>query len=160
MADSLVWDATCTNTFNSSYVTDCAVAPGATAHAAEHRKRTCYTALTQRYHLEPLAVETTGLLGPAISSLLTELGHHITAQTREKRGTCWRQPYCHSWQHCRHHYPSSGALLHTLSLSLVLETHPPHTLLQTFTSKVLHVTAVCGKAGAAAFRLRDAQIYY
>ena len=86
---SLVWDATCTNTFSSSHVTDCAVAPGAAARAAEQRKRTRYAALTQRYRFEPLAVETSGVLGPAISSLLTEIGRRITAQTGEKREACW-----------------------------------------------------------------------
>ena len=86
---SLVWDATCTNTYNSSHVTDCAVAPGAAARAAEQRKRTRYAALTQRYRFEPLAVETSGVLGPSIASFLTEVGRRITSQTGEKRETCW-----------------------------------------------------------------------
>ena len=86
---SLVWDATCTNTFGATHVTDCAVTPGHAARAAEQRKRTRYAALAQRYRFEPLAVETTGVLGPAITKLLTELGHRISAQSGEKRETCW-----------------------------------------------------------------------
>ncbi|KAG0713662.1 hypothetical protein GWK47_015705 [Chionoecetes opilio] len=86
---SLLWDATCTNTFGATHVTDCAISPGAAARAAEQRKRARYAALAQRYRFEPLAVETTGLLGPAISKLLAELGRRITAQTGEKRETCW-----------------------------------------------------------------------
>ncbi|KAG0715538.1 Retrotransposable element SLACS protein [Chionoecetes opilio] len=37
---SLLWDATCTNTFGATHVTDCAISPGAAARAAEQRKRT------------------------------------------------------------------------------------------------------------------------
>lgn len=86
---SLVWDATCSNTFSSTHVTACAVTPGAAARAAEQRKQARYAALVQRYRFEPLAVETTGVLGPAISKFLAELGRRITAQTGEKRETCW-----------------------------------------------------------------------
>ena len=86
---SLVWDATCTNTFSSTHVTHCAVNPGAAACAAEHRKRRRYEALAERYRFEPLAVETSGVLGPAITKLTGELGRRISEQTGEKRETCW-----------------------------------------------------------------------
>ena len=86
---SLAWDATCTNTFNSTIVAACAVDPGAAARAAEQRKRNHYAAIARRYRFEPLAVETTGVLGPAISKFLAELGRRISAQTGEKRETCW-----------------------------------------------------------------------
>lgn len=86
---SLLWDATSTNTFGSTHVTECAVNPGAAARAAELRKRTRYAALAQRYRFEPLAVETTGVMGPAFLGLVQELGRRITELSGEPRETCW-----------------------------------------------------------------------
>ncbi|KAG0727014.1 hypothetical protein GWK47_035529 [Chionoecetes opilio] len=55
------------------------------------RKRARYTPWHCDTVSKPLAVETTGVLGPAISKLLAELGSRITAQTGEKRETYWDQ---------------------------------------------------------------------
>ena len=88
---SLLWDVTCTNTFGIMHVTNCAVKRGAAAQAAEQRKQLRYAALLTRYHFEPLAVETTGMLGPTFRKILQELGRRITAETGDTRETCWQQ---------------------------------------------------------------------
>ena len=86
---SLVWDATCWNTYSSTHVLDCALNPGAAARAAEQRKRDRYADIAQRYRFEPLAVETSGVFGPAFSKFTSELGKRMMAQSGEKRETCW-----------------------------------------------------------------------
>ena len=85
----LTWDGTCVDTFCSSHVMQAAIEPGSAAAAAEHRKREKYTALTDRYLFEPVAVETTGVLGPSTSVFLRRLGKKITARTGNKRETSW-----------------------------------------------------------------------
>ena len=86
---SLVWDATCYNTYSSTHVLDCAFNAGSAARAAEHHKRERYADIAQRYRFEPLAVETSGVLGPAITKFTSDLGKRMTAQTGEKRETSW-----------------------------------------------------------------------
>ena len=85
----LAWDATCVDTFAGSAVVQSALEPGTAARAAEERKRNRYASLTSRYRFEPLAVETTGVLGPAASALLRELGRLITTVSGDRRETAW-----------------------------------------------------------------------
>ena len=42
-----------------------------------------------RYKFVPIAVETSGVLGPATSKVIRELGQLITARTGERRETEW-----------------------------------------------------------------------
>ena len=85
----LTWDATCVDTFASTSVVDCAVAPGSAASTAEERKREHYRNITDRYHFEPVAVETTGVLGPSTTAFLKRLGKQVSAVTGDKRETSW-----------------------------------------------------------------------
>ena len=85
----LVWDATCTDTFCNSQVVQAAIEPGSAAAAKERLKRDKYSALTDRYLFEPVAVETTGVLGPSSKVFLHRLGKRITARTGNKRETSW-----------------------------------------------------------------------
>ena len=85
----LVWDATCTDTFCSSQVVRAAIEPGSAATAKEHKKRDKYSALSDRYTFEPVAVETTGVFGPSSKVFLHRLGKRITARTGNKRETSW-----------------------------------------------------------------------
>ena len=85
----LMWDATCVNTFSSSSLVSCATSVGAAALAAEDRKRQRYAALAQRYEFMPLAVETSGVLGPAFSDLLQDLGKRVSQRSGEPRETAW-----------------------------------------------------------------------
>ena len=85
----LVWDATCTDTFADSAVIQAALEPGAAACAAEARKIKHYASLTSRYKFSPIAAETSGVLGPATTTFIKELGRLITARTGDKRETEW-----------------------------------------------------------------------
>ena len=85
----LTWDATCVDTFASTSVVDCAVVPGSAASTAEERKREHYRNITDRYHFEPVAVETTGVLGPSTTAFLKRLGKQVSAVTGDKRETSW-----------------------------------------------------------------------
>ena len=85
----LVWDATCVNTFCNSQVIGCASSAGAAARAAETSKRQRYAALAQRYEFAPLAVETSGVLGPSFGELLQDIGRRISQRSGEPRETAW-----------------------------------------------------------------------
>ena len=85
----LTWDGTCVDTFCASSVTQAAIEPGSAASAAEQRKRQKYSGLTDRYLFEPIAVETTGVLGPSTTVFLQRLGKRISARTGNKRETSW-----------------------------------------------------------------------
>ena len=55
----------------------------------EERKRRHYSEISSRYKFAPIAVETSGVLGPATSKFLRELGRLISARTGERRETTW-----------------------------------------------------------------------
>lgn len=85
----LTWDATCADTFAETVVIESALEPGAAARLAEARKQKRYASLTDRYSFVPVAVETTGVLGPAAATLVQDLGRRISARTGERRETAW-----------------------------------------------------------------------
>ena len=85
----LIWDATCTDTFADSAVIQAALEPGAAASAAEARKVRRYASLSSRYKFVPIAVETSGVLGPATSGFVKDLGRLLTAHTGDRRETEW-----------------------------------------------------------------------
>ena len=85
----LTWDATCTDTYADSVLTKSALEPGTAARAAEERKRRHYSEISSRYKFAPIAVETSGVLGPATSKFVRELGQLISARTGERRETAW-----------------------------------------------------------------------
>ena len=86
---SLCWDATCVDTFSRSALVESAIEPGRAAAAAEVRKRQRYEDLTNRHLFEPLAVETSGVVGPSSTRFLNELGSKIRSVTGERRETEW-----------------------------------------------------------------------
>ena len=61
----------------------------AAAAAAEDHKRSKYASLADRYHFEPVAVETTGAVGASTTRFLQRLGKRVTAQTGDRRETSW-----------------------------------------------------------------------
>ena len=85
----LAWDATCTDTFADSAVAGSALRPGTAARAAETRKVQRYSSLTSQYLFVPLAVETSGVIGPAAIKFVKELGRMITCVTGDQRETAW-----------------------------------------------------------------------
>ena len=66
-----------------------ALGPGAAARQAEERKRQRYADLSQRYIFEPVALETSGVYGPAAAAFVQDLGRRISARTGERRETAW-----------------------------------------------------------------------
>merc|ERR1712212_183213 len=68
---------------------ECATRPGAAAEAAEKRKRDKYAQISQTHRFEPLAVETTGVLGPSSLKFVAELGNRIRQCTGKRRETQW-----------------------------------------------------------------------
>ena len=78
---SLVWDATCPDTFAPSYLASAASEAGNVAAAAESRKKNKYSNLDRSYSFVPVAIETTGVFGPDTTSFLKELGQRLRQVT-------------------------------------------------------------------------------
>ena len=79
---SLVWDATCSDSFSCSNLIKSASDPGSVARQAEECKVTKYRTLSDRFHFVLLAVETSGIIGPRGTSLL----HRIDGLLAGQRG--------------------------------------------------------------------------
>lgn len=82
---ALVWDATCPDTFAPSYQASAALKAGAVAAQAEQAKKTKYAHLDTSHYFVPVAVETSGVLGPEALLFLQELGHRLRVATGEQR---------------------------------------------------------------------------
>jgi hypothetical protein len=86
---SLVWDATCVDTFARGNVIQSAIEPSSAAEAAEEAKRTKYAALALRYAFEPFAFETTGVFGPSTLAMVINIGRRLRNETGEARESLW-----------------------------------------------------------------------
>ncbi|KAF0300891.1 Ubiquitin carboxyl-terminal hydrolase 38 [Amphibalanus amphitrite] len=85
----LTWDATCVDTFADHIAVESALKPGAAARQAEERKRQRYADLARRYSFVPVALETTGVYGPAAAAFVQDLGRRLATCTGERRETEW-----------------------------------------------------------------------
>ena len=86
---SLLWDATCVNTYAESHLPSTAASAGAAARDAEVRKCRKYAGLTGRFLFEPVAFETGGTCGPSTRSFIKQLGARIASVSGERRETAW-----------------------------------------------------------------------
>ena len=86
---SLVWDATCVDTFSRGHIIASALEPGGAAAEAERLKCTKYADLAERYIFQPIAVETAGTFGPSTLKAVEELGRKLAGATGEPRETLW-----------------------------------------------------------------------
>ena len=77
----LVWDATCPDTFAPSYVSQATTAAGEVATHAEERKCSKYSSLPVTHDFIPVAIETSGVMGPQSLHFLRELGRRVGRQT-------------------------------------------------------------------------------
>ena len=77
----LVWDATCPDTFAPSYVSQATTAAGEVATHAEDRKCSKYSSLPVTHDFIPVAIETSGVMGPQSLHFLRELGRRVGRQT-------------------------------------------------------------------------------
>ena len=86
---SLVWDATCSDTFCQTSLLDSALNPGSAANKAEERKMRYYQSLQDRHRFVPVSIETSGTYGTETAKFIAELGKRMTSITGEKRETEW-----------------------------------------------------------------------
>ena len=86
---SLCWDCTCSDTFAQSNLSQSALTPAHAANKGEERKRELYKNLEDRHRFEPIAVETTGVLGKTSSKFIIEIGKRIRQRTGDKREVAW-----------------------------------------------------------------------
>ena len=86
---SLVWDATCVNTYAASHLPAAAVIAGAAAKEAEVMKTRKYSELATRYRFQPVAFETSGTCGPSTRVFIRQLGARLTSLTGEPRESAW-----------------------------------------------------------------------
>ena len=86
---SLCWDATCINTFAESSLNRSAIEAGTMAREAEDGKRRKYPALVDQYIFEPIAIETSGVMGPSTIKIINEIGRRLSERTGDKRMTLW-----------------------------------------------------------------------
>ena len=80
--ECLDWDFTCVDTFAASYISDATREARAVATAAEARKEK-YVQLSKSHHFVPIAIETSGALGPDALSLLTDISRRQQSMTKD-----------------------------------------------------------------------------
>ena len=83
----LVWDATCPDTFAPSYVASATNEAGAVAALAEERKKTKYAHLDSSHTFTPVAIETSGVIGPQSMIFVRDLGRRLAQVTGEERSS-------------------------------------------------------------------------
>ena len=86
---SMIWDATPSDTFSADNVTLSPSRPVTIAIRAEDRKKTKYSALSDRFVFVPVSVETAGVLGPETRALFNRLGSVATSRSGDARETAW-----------------------------------------------------------------------
>ena len=83
----LVWDATVWDTLAPSHLSLSARAAGGVAKLAERSKSSKYRELENRYVVQPVAIETLGVMGPSTDSFLRDLGRRIELASGDSRAT-------------------------------------------------------------------------
>ena len=85
----LIWDATCPDTFASSYSPNATREAGAVAALAEERKTAKYAHLNPMHAFTPVAIETSGVVGPQTMAFLKELGQRLAQASGDERSTTY-----------------------------------------------------------------------
>ena len=85
----LVWDATCPDTFAASYRGLATSGAGSVAASAEEKKDGKYLHLAPTYLFHPVAIETSGAIGPRSRTFLRELGRRVHRQSGEANSTSY-----------------------------------------------------------------------
>ena len=83
----LVWDATCPDTFAPSYIALATSEAGAVAAQAESEKCAKYSHLVSSHIFTPIAIKTSGAIGPSTRGFLKELGLRLKRVTGEANST-------------------------------------------------------------------------
>ena len=82
---TLIWDATCIDTFAPSYIHTAVKEAGLVAEIAEIRKRKKYEALSAVHVFTPITVETSGVFGPETRCFLHKLASRMRPVTNEEK---------------------------------------------------------------------------
>ena len=69
-----MWDATCVDTFCQLHCRRAAIESGGAAAYAEEEKYKKYAHLDSIYRFQPIAIETSGSIGPRSRAFLRDLG--------------------------------------------------------------------------------------
>ena len=85
----LVWDATCPDTYAVSYRGQATTEAGCVAAHAEERKSGKYSHLLPTYLFQPVAIESSGALGPSTYIFLQELGKRVFQESGETKSTSY-----------------------------------------------------------------------
>ena len=83
----LVWDATCPDTYASSYRGRATREAGCVAALAEEKKCGKYSHLAPSYIFQPVSIETSGAIGPSTYRFLKSLGRRVSQESGEPRAT-------------------------------------------------------------------------
>jgi len=84
---TLLWDATCVDTYASCHLNCSSIAPGSAANEAEIRKINKYKSMQNDYIFIPVGVETSGTIRKKANSFLHSLGGKLIQATGEKHST-------------------------------------------------------------------------
>ena len=82
-----MWDATCSDTFATSYQGSATYAAGEVAAQAEVRKEVKYSKPSHSHIIIPISVESTGVFGPRTESFVKDLEQRITRQSGNTKVT-------------------------------------------------------------------------
>ena len=80
-----ICNAKCVNTFASSTLALAALAVGAVADAVEIRKFAKYAMLGRHFIYQPVAVETSGVMGKSTMPFFKDLGHRLVVRFQDQR---------------------------------------------------------------------------
>jgi len=83
----LTWVVTAVSPLADFYVDSMAREAGPPAELAAIRKISKYSALSQSYLFQPIAVENTGVLNSSVVDFLNTLGRRISSSSGEERGS-------------------------------------------------------------------------
>ena len=84
-----MWDATVVDTFAQGHYKDSARQAGCAAKKAEAAKCQKYHDLQSNYHLQPVAIETTGVYGKSTASFLSSLAKKLVDVSGDPRECQW-----------------------------------------------------------------------
>ena len=76
---TLVWDATCTDTFAASHIAHATREARAVAALAEEKKKVKYHDLAQTHHFVAVVVETDGAVGTDALDFFADIGSRVRA---------------------------------------------------------------------------------
>ena len=115
-----MWDATCPDTFAPSHSSLACVEACAVAAQADVKKYSKYCHLDSRYTFVPVAIETSGAMGPRSTEFLKELGYRL----RQAIGEVKASMYLLQRLSVAIQRGNSASVLGTISLSDTFEDFP------------------------------------